>query len=246
MPQPPQTYLVLDIETVPDRDVYTPAEPSPGNERAFPPLYACKPVVIGVLWMDEAFALKRIGTIGEGKDERGVLTDFADFMSIRKPDLVTWNGRGFDLPVLALRAMRHGVSFPWYYRAPDVRYRYSEKGHLDLCDHLADHGAASRTSLAGAAKLIGLPGKDGLDGSQVEGLFNAGQLEQIRLYCLSDVIQTAFVFLRYRLLVGLVTLAEYQQTAGTLLDALAQDGRFARLLAVTDRERLLLSSGPAA
>jgi predicted PolB exonuclease-like 3'-5' exonuclease len=159
---------------------------------------------------------------------------------------VTWNGRGFDLPVLALRAMRHGLSFPWYYRDTDVRYRYSEKGHLDLCDHLSDHGAASRTSLAGAAKLIGLPGKDGVDGSQVEGLYHAGQLEALRSYCLSDVIQTAFLFVRWKLLVGQLDRPAYQRTAAALLGALEADGRFARLLDTFDHERLLLGTGAPA
>ena len=131
-----------------------------------------------------------------------MLGDFAEFMASRQPHLVTWNGRGFDLPVLTLRSLRHGLSWPWYYQERDYRYRYSEQGHLDLCDFLSDHGAARMTSLDGAARLIGLPGKDGVDGSQVEGLFHAGQIEALRRYCLHDVTQTAFLFLRYRLLVG--------------------------------------------
>ncbi len=154
------------------------------------------------MWLDENLNLKRFGTIGEGKDEAGMLSDFADFVGARQPHLVTWNGRGFDLPVLLLRSLRHGLSWPWYYQGRDYRYRYSEQGHLDLCDFLSDHGAARMTSLDGAARLIGLPGKDGVDGSQVEGLFNAGQIEALRRYCLHDVAQTAFLFLRYRLLVG--------------------------------------------
>jgi predicted PolB exonuclease-like 3'-5' exonuclease len=234
------SYLVIDIETIPDRDLFTPPEPQPGNERPFPPLYACRPVVIGALWLDETLACKRIGTFGEGKDEAGMLADFADFMTTRKPHLVTWNGRGFDLPVLALRALRHGLSFPWYYRDRDYRYRFSEEGHLDLCDFLADHGAAKMTSLDGAARLVGLAGKDGVDGSQVEGLYHAGQLDSLRAYCLSDVAQTAFVFLRARLLVGALDRAAYRQAATDLLAACAADPRLQRLAASADRDRLLL------
>jgi predicted PolB exonuclease-like 3'-5' exonuclease len=237
------TYLVLDIETVPDEDVYTPPEPLPGSERPFPPLYACKPVVIGVMWLDETLACKRMGTIGEGKDEAGMLADFAEFMTKWKPHIVTWNGRGFDLPVLLLRALRHGVAFPWYYRERDYRYRYSEEGHLDLGDFLSDHGAARMTSLHGAARLCGLPGKDGLDGSQVEGLYNAGQIEALRQYCLSDVAQTAFVFLRYRLLVGTLDLESYRKAAAALLAAIETDGRLVRLATNVDRARLLLGDG---
>src|SRR5262245_2021845 len=89
----PTTYLILDIETVPDRDLHTPPEPAPGAENVFPPLYACRPVVIGVLWLDQTLACKRMGTIGEGKEEAAMLADFAEFMAARRPHLVTWNGR---------------------------------------------------------------------------------------------------------------------------------------------------------
>src|SRR5688500_3356565 len=125
------SYLVLDIETIPDTELYEPPEPKAGAEKAekaekaFPPLYACRPVVIGVLWLDENLACKRIGTFGEGKDEAAMLLDFAEFVGKWRPHLVTWNGRGFDMPVLSLRALRHGISFPWYYQERDYRYRYS-------------------------------------------------------------------------------------------------------------------------
>jgi 3'-5' exonuclease len=237
----PTTYLVLDIETIPDRDLFAPPEPAPGADRPFPPLYACRPVVIGVLWLDSDLALKRLGTFGENKDEAGMLHDFAEFMASRRPHLVTWNGRSFDLPVLALRSLRHGLSWPWYYRDRDYRYRYSEEGHLDLCDFLSDHGAARMTSLDGAARLIGLPGKDTVDGSQVEGLYHAGQLEALRRYCLEDVAQTAFLFLRYRLLVGQLDRAGYRRAAEGLLAGVAANARVARLADTVDRARLLFA-----
>jgi predicted PolB exonuclease-like 3'-5' exonuclease len=237
------TYLILDIETVPDRDLFTPPEPTgvPGAmDRPMPPLYACRPIVIGVMWLDDDLSVKRIGTFGEGKTEDAMMADFADFMGKWRPQLVTWNGRGFDLPVMALRALRFGLNFGWYYRGEGYRYRYTEEGHLDLCDLLSDHGAAKMTSLDGAARLIGLPGKAGVDGSQVEGLYQAGQIDSLRRYCLSDVAQTAFLFLRYRLISGLTDQAAYRHEASGLLAALEADGRFARLLDGLDRRRLLL------
>ncbi len=234
------TYLVLDIETVPDTQVYSPPPPAPGVERPFPPLYACKPVVLGVMWLDHDMACKKIGIIGEDKDEAGMLCDFAEFVGSRKPTLVTWNGRSFDLPALTLRALHHGVAMPWYYQDREYRYRFSAQGHLDLCDFLADYGAARMTSLDAAARVIGLPGKDGLDGSAVEGLYNDGQIQALRNYCLSDVAQTAFVFLRYRLLVGLMDRGQYHQAAANLLAACEADGRLARLVGSVDRDRLLL------
>jgi predicted PolB exonuclease-like 3'-5' exonuclease len=239
--------LVLDIETVPDRELWTPPpEGAPGErDRSFPPLYACRPVVIGVIWLDDDLSCRRIGILGEDKTEAEMMTDFGDFVSRAKPLLVTWNGRSFDLPVLALRALRHGVDFGWYYRGLGYRYRFSEDGHLDLGDTIADFGAARMTSLDGAAKLIGLPGKLGVDGSQVEGLFRAGQMDALRRYCLSDVAQTAFVLLRYRLVTRDITIETYRRAAEGLLAALEADGRFGPLVAGTDRGRLLLPEARA-
>lgn len=237
------TYLILDIETIPDRELHTPPEPTGGPgavERPMPPLYACKPIVLGVMWLDEDLGVKRIGIVGENKDEAGMMLDFAEFMGKWRPHLVTWNGRSFDLPVLALRALRFGLNFGWYYRGEGYRYRFSEEGHLDLCDYLADHGAAKMTSLDGAARVIGLPGKGDVDGSQVEGLYHAGQIEALRRYCLSDVAQTAFLFLRYRLVSGLLDRDGYRRAASALLASLEADGRFPRLLGGVDRKRLLL------
>jgi predicted PolB exonuclease-like 3'-5' exonuclease len=153
---------------------------------------------------------------------------------------VTWNGRGFDLPVLMLRSLRYGVSAPWYYRKAGYRYRYSTDKHIDLCDVLADHGATRMTSLHGAARLIGLPGKDGVDGSQVEALYRTGQIEALRGYCLSDVAQTAFLFLRYRLLAGQLDRSTYTQAATGLLATMGADTRLAPLCQHIDRPRLLL------
>lgn len=237
------TYLVLDIETVPDRDLFAPPPPPPGMEadRSFPPLFASRPVAIGGLWLDHELRLQRLATVGDHQDEAGMLREFAALMDRERPHLVTWNGRGFDLPVLALRSLRHGLSWPWYYRERDYRYRYSDEGHLDLGDFLADHGATRMTSLDGAARLIGLPGKQGIDGSQVEGLYLAGDMEAVRNYCLRDVVQTAFVFLRARLLVGQIDRRFYQQAARDLLDQVGADPRVAGLLPGVDRARLLLT-----
>jgi predicted PolB exonuclease-like 3'-5' exonuclease len=139
-----------------------------------------------------------------------------------------------------LRSLRYGVAAPWYYRKRDYRYRYSTEGHLDLCDVFSDHGATRMTSLHGAARLIGLPGKDGVDGSQVEAMYRTGQIDALRGYCLSDVAQTAFLFLRYRLLSGLLDRAAYTVAATHLLAAIATDPRLAPLVSRIERARLLL------
>jgi predicted PolB exonuclease-like 3'-5' exonuclease len=198
-------------------------------------------VVLGVMWLDESLTSRRMGIIGEDRDEPGMLADFTEFMTRFKPDLVTWNGRGFDLPVLTLRSLRHGLAMPWYFEDPDYRERRTARGHLDLADFLAGHGASRMTGLDGAARLCGLPGKAGLDGSQVEGLYRAGQIEALRQYCLSDVAQTAFLFLRTRLLMGLLDREGYRQAAAALLAFVENDGRLASMVSGIDRPRLLLA-----
>ena len=93
--------------------------------------------------------------------------------------------------------------------------------------------------------MIGLPGKDGVDGSQVEGLYNAGQMDALKAYCLSDVAQTAFVFLRYKLLSGGLDKEAYCKAARGLWERLRADDRFGRLVENTDSARLLLDETPA-
>jgi predicted PolB exonuclease-like 3'-5' exonuclease len=253
---PSAEYLVLDIETIPDTERWKRPDVTEGNQPAgarpvtgaFPPAWAHRVVVIGCLWLDHAYRLKRFGVVGSPTEgapdlrERALLEEFSRFVGRARPVLVTYNGRAFDLPVIALRALCHGTPLAWYYRERNVRYRYSEEGHLDLCDWLADHGATRSGSLDAVARLIGLPGKVGIDGSQVEGLYHAGQLEEIQRYCLSDVAQTALLFLRFRLLQGVLRPEQYQEVTSALLDALAQDGRVGSVLDGADRAHLL---GPA-
>ena len=237
-----QSYLVLDIETVPDTALWSCPDTPMGVERPFPPTYAHRVVVVGCLWLDAGYRLRRLGVVGEDAadtaDECEILKDFSAFMGKHRPVLVTYNGRTFDLPVLALRSLHCGVAMPWYYRDRSVRYRYSEEGHIDLCDWLADHGAARSSSLDALARLIGLPGKVGVDGSQIEGMFKAGLIERIQDYCLSDVAQTALLFLRFRLLQGVLDRGRYRQALVELVDQLAGEARLAPLMQRVDRERL--------
>ncbi len=244
---PSAEYLVLDIETIPDLERWNPPE---GVENPFPPTWAHRIIVIGCLWLDHGYRLKRLGVVGDpsggtgtaDERERALLEDFSRFVGRARPVLVTYNGRSFDLPVIALRSLCHAVSLGWYYRESSTRYRYSEQGHLDLCDWLADHGATRSGSLDAIARLIGLPGKVGVDGSQVEGLYRDGQLASVQTYCLADVAQTALLFLRFRLLQGQLTPEAYRDRTRELLDALQADGRVGDVLGNLDRDHLL---GPA-
>jgi predicted PolB exonuclease-like 3'-5' exonuclease len=248
---PSAEYLILDIETIPDVERWNRPETAQG-EPVFPPTWAHRIITVGCLWLDHGYQLKRFGVIGENASEpataagrsldereRHLLEEFSRFVGRSRPVLVTYNGRSFDLPVIVMRALCHGVPLPWYYRDREVRYRYSEDGHLDLCDWLADHGATRAGKLDALVRLIGLPGKVGVDGSQVEGLYQAGQLAAIERYCLADVAQTALLFLRFRLLQGQLAPEVYRERAGALIDQLAGDGRVTDVVDKLDRAHLL-------
>ncbi len=234
----PDSYLIVDIETVPDHELWQRSS----AESDFPPTYAHQVITIGCMWLDSEYKLQRLGIVGEAGTEATILEEFSKFVTRHRPVLVTYNGRSFDLPVIALRGLRHGVAMPWYYKQRGMRYRFSEEGHLDLCDFLADHGAARPGPLDAMARLIGLPGKIGVDGSQVEGLHRAGQQKRIENYCLGDVVQTAFLFLRFRLLQGEISRPQYETITQELQGILVEDDRVGELLSATDTERLFAAA----
>lgn len=240
-------YLVLDIETIPDKSLWQ----APADGDAFPPTYAHQVIVVGCMLLDADYQLVSLNLLpsvpppslaardANESSEAGILQSFSEFVEAKRPALVTYNGRSFDLPVLALRSLRCGVPMAWYYNERGIRHRYSEDGHIDLCDWLADHGASRASSLDALARLIGLPGKIGIDGSQVHKLYQDGRIEDIANYCLADVAQTALLFLRFRLLQGVLDSRQYRQAVAGLTQSLAKDTRLAALTAAIDASRLL-------
>jgi predicted PolB exonuclease-like 3'-5' exonuclease len=134
--------------------------------------------------------------------------------------LVTFNGRGFDLPVLELHALRHGISAPSHFR----RHR-SDENHLDLQDFLTHRGEFRiRGGLNLLLKSIGMPGKTDIAGVQVQELYDRGRLDEIHRYCRCDVIQTYFLFLRVELMRGHLDQAGYQAAADASARFLAEIG----------------------
>ncbi len=234
-----RSYLVLDIETIADPELSWDAA-----KGGFPPAPFHQVVALGVLWLDGDYSLRRIGAFGGSQagppDEATVLREFAEFLGKEHPHLVTFNGRSFDLPVLANRMLKHGVPFAAYYADRDYRYRFSDAGHIDLADLLTDYGASRRPSLDALAQLVGMPGKMGVDGSMVQGMHDDGRHVEIRDYCLHDVVQTAFVFLRVELLRGRVSPQDYRACALALWNALEKDSRVNAVLGEADRTLALL------
>ncbi len=131
-----------------------------------------------------------------------------------RPVLVTFNGRGYDIPVLELGAYRYGLSLPAWFNVEARTYeqsrnRYNLEAHFDLHDLFSNFGAAQVTGgLNLLANLIGKPGKSGIDGSKIQDMFDAGRAEEINDYCRCDVLDTYFVFLRSRVLLGKLSLEE--------------------------------------
>jgi predicted PolB exonuclease-like 3'-5' exonuclease len=239
-----RSFLILDIETVPDPDLVWDAAVG-----GFPPAPFHQVVALGVLWLDGSYELQKLGAFGGEEDappdESKVLEEFADFIGKRHPTMVTFNGRRFDLPVLANRMLKHGVQFPAYYAGrsggPDYRYRFSDEGHMDLADVLTDYGASRMPSLTALAQLVGMPGKMDVDGSMVQSMFEHGRYTEIRDYCLHDVVQTTFVFLRTELLRGRLTQDEYRTRAQSLWTALEQDPRVLPVLQQATKPQALLT-----
>lgn len=231
-------HLVLDIETIPDPEL-----PRLDDSDKVPAPPFNQVVTLGCLLFDDDYVPKKIGIVGEGKVEALILTDFAAWLDRSRPTVVTWNGRGFDMPVLTSRALRHGVPMPWWFADRNTRYRFNTAGHFDLMDFLADFGAAKSARLDVYAKLVGFPGKVGVDGSQVAPMVHAGRLAEVNAYCLCDVAQTAAIFLRVQLLRGILDPARYRERADGLLRFLGEDPRLEPVTSRVDRERFLGAVG---
>ena len=139
------------------------------------------------------------------------------WLAYKRPTLVSFNGRGFDIPMLELAAFRYGISIPdWF--AVDTktfeqpRNRYNTRYHIDLFDLLTNSGASKfNGGLNLAANILGKPGKMDTQGFMVQDMFEAGRLTDINDYCRCDVLDTYFVFLRTMVLVGNLKLEDEQK-----------------------------------
>ncbi len=149
----------------------------------------------------------------ESAAEAELIERFFDGLERFSPDLVSWNGSGFDLPVLTYRALRAGVQAGRYWETGenDPAFRYNNYlsrfhwRHIDLMDVLSGFQGRGRASLESIATLLGLPGKLGFSGAQVWDAYLAGNLPGIRRYCETDVLNTYLVYLRFELLRGRLT-----------------------------------------
>jgi predicted PolB exonuclease-like 3'-5' exonuclease len=151
--------------------------------------------------------------------EGAIIQTFFDKIEKHEPQLVSWNGGGFDLPVLHYRGLMHGVVAGkyWDLGEDDREFKWNNyisryhTRHLDLMDLLALYQPRANAPLDAMARLCGLPGKLGMDGSQVHAAYLQGRLEDIRRYCETDVMNTWLMYCRFQQMRGGLTEAEYQR-----------------------------------
>lgn len=170
----------------------------------------------------EGYVMKDLRSGGEaGFDEKQLLQGFFTYVERIRPRLVSYNGRSFDLPVLKYRAMVHGISAPWLHKSGDkwnsYSYRYAADWHCDLLEVLSDFGASARVKLNEVCAAFGIAGKFGVDGSKVADMMDAGQIDEIRHYCETDVLNTYLVYLRYQLHTGTLTKPGYNAAVADVI-----------------------------
>ena len=232
--------LAFDIETIPDAHAIRTLHDFPNdisdavvveyalqkrraqNGSDFLPLHLHRVVAISccLRWSEDKVHVSTIGKIED--DEATVLRKFYDLLERYTPQLVSWNGGGFDLPVLHYRSLIHGISAARYWDMGDGDFgdsrdfkwnnylsRYHMR-HCDLMDVLAMYNGRANAPLDQMAKLCGFPGKMGMDGSKVWDAFQQGQLQEIRDYCETDAANTYLMFMRFQLLRGVYNPQEYQ------------------------------------
>jgi len=158
--------------------------------------------------------MRRLASGGDkSSSEKELLEGFFHLIETRAPQLVSFNGRGFDIPVLKYRAMAHGLSCPRWFTQGDKWHnyetRYATEYHCDLLEVLSDFGASARCSMDEVAATFNVPGKLETAGDNVREMFEADQIEAIRDYCETDVLTTMLIFLRHQLFSGALSEGAY-------------------------------------
>ena len=213
--------FAFDIETVPDTelgrklwDLDGLSDKDVGNAMMFRqqqrtgsdflPLHQHRVVAISVaLRSRDTFRVWTLGDAQSGEEE--IVGRFFDGLERYAPNLVSWNGSGFDLPVLNYRALKHGVQAPRYWEVGDGdrEFRYNNYlgrfhwRHIDLMDVLAGYQVRARAGLDQVAMMLGFPGKLGMSGDKVWQTWLDGGIDEIRDYCETDVLNTYLVYLRF-------------------------------------------------
>ena len=231
-------FVTLDLETVADEALVSavdgePSRPYPeqlrrvlaerrartGGRSDFLPLPYHRPVAACALDAVEEAGVVHVVDVASWTDRRGDEPGFlaATWDRLSGASLVTFHGKGFDLPVLELRSLKAGVPVPGWFPG---RPAGGVAEHLDVKALLTGDGAAVAAPLDLYAKLVGLPGKEDVAGEDVQSLYSAGAHDRIAAYCMTDVVQTWLLFLRWRLVEGSLTRDGYDDSIASARGAL--------------------------
>ena len=262
------TYLVFDIETIPESEIVDMWDPDkegfneryPGD-KPFPPIWCHKVISIGMLMLDNQLQPVdgglAAGGLAAGASEKEMITAWDLAASGEKWDLtkalklVDYNGSGFDVPVLQTRAFHYGIQMDWYFSLlPDNRggisswskeYRDRYNGHhIDIQEVWTNRRQFKYPHMANLARLMGLPGKVGIDGSQVYQAYKEDQWQEIDWYCEQDVYQTAWIFQRMLYTMGKIDLEKYRAAAEKLHNFVAEKPEHKDFLEKVNLDELLL------
>jgi len=254
---------VFDIETIPDTklirrvlslegddlevSVLAQSEQEAKSGSSFLPLAFHKIVAISAVIADDFGIFRKVSSI-EGSNEHEMIKNFLGFINKHNPKLVSFNGRSFDMPLLMLRAMQYNLTCNAYFEQDNrelnknkwenYRSRYSDRFHVDLLDHLCEFGAVRGMRLDHVCSMAGLPGKYDVHGDQVLELFYAGEIEKIKEYCESDVLNTYWLFLKYELLKGNLIIEDYQRALATMQENLRVEKSYTDVFGIAIEEEL--------
>lgn len=210
-------FFVFDVETVPDfefvRSVL--AEPEEDNDAMLlqageelarnqsgflPPMYHRMVSWVGLWIENNGVPRQKVGWNGEDEKE-GLMSLFEALNTYKDFGLIHHNGRGFDLPLLTYRSLKHGLQMPVRLNHYDIRYRYS-KQNVDLLDEFSNYGASSWPKLKHLGYLIDIPFKQTGEGNEVLAMYREGKMDEIEHYCYEDVMATYIVWLHLKYTVG--------------------------------------------
>lgn len=179
--------IIFDLETIPADDMPAWEEPDRFPTAPFHHIVCMSAVILG----DGDPEVRSV------REEEPCIRQVAEWMT-EGARLVSWNGRGFDVPVIATRALKYGIAIPLTGGRRDYVYRFKEDAHLDLQDQVTLYGAARPPKLDHVAKMLGLLGKTDTDGSMVHELWPVDPDRVVR-YCECDALNTAGVYVAYML-----------------------------------------------
>ncbi len=245
---------VFDCETIPDATLIRNTFNLSGDDRdisqkafelqeqksgsSFLPIAYHQVVSISAVIADDYGSFQKVSSI-EGDTEKEMIKNFLKFIDKHSPKLVSFNGRAFDMPMLMVRAMKYNLSCHAYFEKENkmlnkskwdnYRYRFTDKFHVDLMDHIGEFGAVRGLKLDTLCTMMGIPGKFDVSGDMVFSLYYDKEIERIKEYCESDVLNTYWLYLKYELLKGNIILEDYLNFLDKMSEKIPTDKSYSQI-----------------